>query len=261
MEVSGAYAVIVHDTETQAVYFAKNTERPLYMAETFDRVFIMSEREALEFFLRRNNYTSQIVKLVNSDTLFKFDLITYKITEEGDLKKAVASFPYYGSRGSYWENDHEANPYQHIQTSHVKSYPINKKTVKFMVTGIVEESKVEYLYTGETTDDQPIEFRTNENHPELIAKMGESEVAYEITRGGKKTLFIKFRSIKWDDDEVTTLNGNKMSRGKWKAVTTLEQCGECNGNVDEPDFASTVVDQKGVVCKHCVSKRLVNVEG
>jgi predicted glutamine amidotransferase len=260
-DVSGAYAIIAHDADQESIFFAKNYERPMHICETNDRIHIMSEKEALEFLMKRNNYYSAHVQSVKSDTLYRFDLNTFKVTEVGDLKKKYATTHYYGGRGGTWGgedwNSDYVNPYSHVarDDSH-RSYPAPRRKIRFMVDSVVKCGDVEYLYEGLSEEYEPVEFRTNESHTELISKMGEAEVAYEIIRGDKRVQFVRFRSIEWDDTEVTTLNGRKMSREKWKTVCKQEQCGMCDGDLKEQDVSKTIIDEKGVVCPDCIAKRV-----
>ena len=261
MDVSGAYAIIAHDADQGAVYFAKNYERPMHICELSDRILIMSEKEALEFLIKRNNigYTAK-VELVRSDVLYKFDLSTYKVTEDAELKKVYTTTYYNHGRGRSWGDgwgDDYGDPYRNIdRNDNHRSYPPPKKKIRFMVESIEKSSDVEYVYEAIGEENEPVEFRTNEMRSDLITKMGEAEVSYEIIRGDKRIQFVKFRSISWDDELISTLNGNKMSRDKWKSVCKAEQCGVCDGDLKEEDYARTIVDDKGIVCKDCVGKKI-----
>lgn len=259
MDVGGAYAIIAHDAEEGCIFFARNTDRPLHIVESNERVYLMSSKDALELLMKNNSYYNSSVRFVASEVLYKYDLSTYKVTEVCELrKKYTYQNNYHGGRGTTWgegwgEDYAGGNPYPHLSQV-VNNHP--KPIITFMVESVTKVSEFEYLYEGETEDGQPVEFRTNDNHQELILKTGKAEVAYEIVRNDKRVQFVRFKNITWEDDQVKTLNGVKMSKEKWKATIKAEQCGLCDGDIKEEDVSKTIIDTKGIVCKDCVGKSI-----
>lgn len=86
--VEGAYAFIWYNAANKTVYFSRNAERPLFLVETTDRIYLASEGKMLDWLLYRNNITKYTVQNVPTDKIFKFSLDTRTLECESKPKKA-----------------------------------------------------------------------------------------------------------------------------------------------------------------------------
>lgn len=86
--VEGAYAFIWYNADNKTVYFCRNAERPLYLVETTDRIYLASEGKMLDWLLDRNDITKYTVQNVPTDKVYKFSLETRKLECESKPKKA-----------------------------------------------------------------------------------------------------------------------------------------------------------------------------
>lgn len=261
-DVGGAYAVILHNLEDGCIYFGKNQDRPLFAAETADRVLIMSTRETLETVVKQNNYYAT-TKMCESDKIYKYDPSTKKLTEDMDLKK-ITSYGYGGYYGGNWGGEYDyRKPWKHRGSEYNytndysdnrRSYSYEKKEIEFIVESVKKVHENEYLYEATSTDGQDVEFRTNSCYTELIGQVGNGEVSYEIIRSTGKVYFVKYRDITWADDvKYKTLNGRSIPKGHWAIIAKTEKCSICSDPIAEEDVAKTVVEENGaVVCKNCV---------
>lgn len=256
-EAKGAYAVIVHDQETKSVWFGRNSERTLFAAETNDRFFLMSEEHALKAIMARN-YLHAKVEAVPVDWLWKIDLEALKITKEVDIwkKKYPTSSYYSGATYTPWK---EKDDYAHLRET--RRYKPDFGKVQFLVTEVKKDYN-EYVYYGEDDQKVQVEFRTNQELPALVGKIGTAEVAYEVWRGGQMRKFVRYRDIEWeveaqesDDNEerVTLLNGKSFKKGTWANICKSAVCGVCNDYIEEEDAKLTMLNDDGsFICKTCV---------
>lgn len=65
---SGAYALVWYDTRTESLYFARNDQRPMYMAETTKGLLWASELGMLQWLMARNKVTYDGVSFSPLDT-------------------------------------------------------------------------------------------------------------------------------------------------------------------------------------------------
>lgn len=263
-DVSGAYAIILHDAHEGAIYFGKNIDRPLYYVETSDRILLMSTRESLEFVAKQNSIYSQIY-MAETDKIYRFDLETYALTEAYKISKPVKqySFPGYGGGyedAGYWQRE-PWNNRSYYNDNH-RSYHKDKQKVEFIVEAVSKINDREYLYEGTTTSGLDMEFKTNEHITDLIGQVGSAEVCYEIIRQGKNCYFVKYRDIEWAEQVVfETWNNKKLKKEHWKIITKTEKCGVCGDPIGEDDVAKTIVEENGaVICKSCVEIYAKNLE-
>ena len=256
-EAAGAYAIIVHDQQTKTLWFGRNSERTLFMAETSERVFLMSEEHALKAVLARN-YINTPITSVMTDWLHKFDLENLTLTKEIDVwKKKYPTSSYYSN--NYYQKKAYTNSWD--EPRETRRYKPDFGKVQFLVTAVAKDYG-EFVYSAETDDRTPVEFRTNQQLDQLIGKIGTCEVAYEIWRGGNMRKFIRFRDIEWEEEtkdaeevteKVTLLNGKSFKAGTWKHLCKSATCGVCNDFIQEEDAALTVLNDNGsFVCKDCV---------
>lgn len=90
-QVEGAYAFIWYNADNKTLYFARNAERPVFLVETDDAIYLASEGKMLDWILDRNDLTKYSVQNVPTDKVFKFDLETRALTAETKPKKESAS--------------------------------------------------------------------------------------------------------------------------------------------------------------------------
>lgn len=98
--LEGAWTIVYWDGQKKTLNILRNGERPLFMAvhKTFEMIAIASERDMLEWILRRNNNISHVISEVPTDTLFSFSLDKME-----PVAKSLAGKPSRSSKGSYYE--------------------------------------------------------------------------------------------------------------------------------------------------------------
>jgi hypothetical protein len=262
--VGGAYAVILHRQEDGSIWFGKNTDRPLYMIQAPDRIYLMSERESLEFICKKNSIYTQ-PEIVVSDKLYRFDLNSFNLTMEKDISKKTVYFGGFGNNWAYegypeWRGGESCrdNKMQKNEEPNIVMDIKRKEKTTFLVESIEPIGPGEYMYLAEDEDGDVVEFKTNCNYPYLLNKIGTAEIAYEVIRKGERHKFVKFRNIEWTpENEIETMNGKKMSMEKWRVLIKTDRCGMCSDNILEEDYSKTIVHDNGaIVCKTCVSEHL-----
>ena len=81
-EVNGAYALSYYDIKNKSMNFVRNSERPLWFAHTHEGMFWASERDMLEWILRRNRIYSGTYEMLPEHTLWSFDVDDTKTRRE-----------------------------------------------------------------------------------------------------------------------------------------------------------------------------------
>lgn len=85
--IEGAYALIWYSADSKTLFFSRNAERPLFLVETQDKIYLASEAKMLDWILDRNDITKYTIQNVPTDKVFKFDLETRKLECESKPKK------------------------------------------------------------------------------------------------------------------------------------------------------------------------------
>lgn len=260
--ISGAFAIIVHDQQEKCIWVAKNNERPLHFAETSDRMFVMSEKEDLEFVMKKASvYVVPQVKPVGDNVLWKYDLQEHKWEEAAKLtpKPKVYSYSQYGYAG-YVNQDKEPTQFDR------KIYKQDKKEIEFIVDSIEKVSPTEYLYKATSIANTDVQFRTATNIPDLIGATGKAIPSYTVFKDGKEYDFVRFRSIEWTSDAdgtdyVATLSGKILKKEEWRVICHTERCGVCNEWIFDKDAANTLIKGDSVICKDCVEAHVLASAG
>ena len=108
-KTTGAYAIAYHDKIEKTINLIRNNERPLFvgMDETQGRVMFASEKEMLEWIMKRNWITGTGTKVIELpiDTLWSFKIGTKEMTEKKIKGKATGV--YGGADMASWERTAE----------------------------------------------------------------------------------------------------------------------------------------------------------
>lgn len=73
-KVDGAYAVVGYNQVDHKIYIVRNSQRPLYIAETEDSFFFASEGGMLKWIMSRNSATAKEISAVPEETLLTFTM-------------------------------------------------------------------------------------------------------------------------------------------------------------------------------------------
>lgn len=92
-EVDGAYACMWIDQQKEHLYLLRNHERPLYLAQTSIGYIVASEWGFITTVAARNNTKVEECKLIETDTLYTFDLSNYKVEMTEDKLTIKKSKP------------------------------------------------------------------------------------------------------------------------------------------------------------------------
>lgn len=91
-EVYGSYALVFYDRKHKTLNFVRNADRPLWFCKTErNALFWASERDMLEWVLKRNNITNRTFEMLPTHTLWSFKINdTTKKTERQDVGRRPA---------------------------------------------------------------------------------------------------------------------------------------------------------------------------
>lgn len=242
--IEGAYALIWYNAAEKTLYFTRNADRPLYLVETSERIFLASESKMLDWILDRNDITKYTIQNVPTDKVFKFSLETRKLEAESKPKKAdpVKNKPNQNQRHQHRVNQmhsgfgHLALAYSSEVTQNTETAPGKKKanieTYKSDERISWKVNNWEYRtgstkLTGVTTDDYktPVtvfmdsNLHTAQDIDDLTsAEYLTGQIITISYKKGVTQLYLKNVAI---DDVYTTLNHKKVSLGM------IEEAGSC----------------------------------
>ena len=242
--IEGAYALIWYNAAEKTLYFTRNAERPLYLVETSERIFLASESKMLDWILDRNDVTKYTIQNVPTDKVFKFSLETRKLEAESKPKKAdpVKNKPNQNQRHQHRVNQmhsgfgHLALAYSSEATQNTETAPGKKKAnietyksderISWRVDNWEYRTSSTKL-TGVTTDDYktPVtvfmdsNLHTAQDIDDLTsAEYLTGQIITISYKKGVTQLYLKNVAI---DDVYTTLNHKKVSLGM------IEEAGSC----------------------------------
>ena len=156
--IEGAYALIWYNAEEKMLYFTRNAERPLYMVEITDKIYLASENKMLDWILDRNDIGKYTIQNVPTDKVFKFNLDTRKLEAESKPKKESTpnqKHKYQSTSGV----SHQQLGFGHLALVHssgrvdtpsIETYSSGEKVSWRLLDW--EENGKSYKLVGETTD-------------------------------------------------------------------------------------------------------------
>jgi hypothetical protein len=289
--IDGAYALIWYNIEEKTLYFARNADRPLYLAETDTRVFLASEEKMLDWILDRNNVTKYTIQIVPTDKVFKFNLTTRKLECETKPKKEVHS----NQSGQNWnvEEWYSPNKKQH-QSSNKSSHQSNSTSSNLSLVHSSGQATTESTSacindysSGEVIQVRAIDYNITETSTKIIfetldnfrttaakffvhetykqkdidailnAERMEATIQNVTSKRGNVTLWLSNVS-----PLPTTITARGGVQTTWKAVEEAGKCCYMCGTVfDRPqdlEFAEIRTDSSGEInymtCEFCADQ-------
>lgn len=93
--IDGAFAVILHDAAQQKLFIFRNYQRPLHYVKTFGHIFVMSEKEALQYVLHKAKFSQAIneIKEFEGNKLYEIDLNQHQLDFAHELSKMEKPLP------------------------------------------------------------------------------------------------------------------------------------------------------------------------
>ncbi len=92
-EVNGAYAIMGYNQLDHKIYVVRNSQRPLYVAETEESFFFASEGGMLKWILSRNSSVAKEITAVPEETLLTFSLGEGGVKLDSDKLDVKKYFP------------------------------------------------------------------------------------------------------------------------------------------------------------------------
>ncbi len=280
-DLSGAWAIILYDNKKKQIQILRNHERELHYLESNNLIYIMSEKEALEYLAARNKiYTAQGIKSFKANTLYTFDVETLEMVEgevvEGNRPKFYAktgqAYPAgltNFNRGSS-HGGHDRYKYTHTPSSVVgqaaydsikREYEIGEN-VEFHVDNMTWING-QCHFTGHDVKGNKVHFVTGNTESATTVRKGDIGVGMVVAVGldfqtKTATYTVRYREIVWDkvedggtnaDKPVVTYGGETFPKGEWAEMCRTQQCWSCQGAIDESDPASVVAVRQGALVK------------
>lgn len=289
-KMSGAAAIVWYDAKERALFFFRNGQRDLHYVLTNQRMMFMSEREALEYLLRRNNDYSLVKSILPFDAgiLYRLDpkrLELSRVTnvaetkwraweekrkeeEERKQKEAASKPPFFPSLAS--------GP---ITKANSPGSVRHTTGLEFVITAYEKDPvSKEYCYEGKIKGgDTVVACRTSRPLDEpVIGRKGyvrEYRTIYQ--KGQSRYIFVKFRDVTWDvpdhvqpdsteDDAddgklfVVTRNQKRLSIKTWVNLCNDTLCSACRSAVDPESVERSMAFDQGketyIWCADCTNE-------
>ena len=289
--VRGMFALVWYDIEKETLFLWRNKDRPLFLAETHNDVFIASEEEMLEWLLMRdgrsttfNNITYKSLP-VNSLMSMSFRPFKIECKELKEKEWPTYSPVHYSQRWFPETEASEQSVVEQIKTIFPKAenddtptskevlamYPFNAQALfefgrlgtftdepkRWEITGMLYlPGKPAYFSKVVVPDgvDLPTIKKWKEAHRLLV------NIKNVIANRGKITIHGKDLEI---PEQVVTFNRMKFPKLEWEKICELQKCNKCNQPLDKEKPLATSVNEKdnklGVyktVCHVCLTSAL-----
>lgn len=233
--VSGAFAIVFYDTKKKELVIYRNEERPLHFAETSDCIYIMSEKEMLEFLLKREKIKFDEIKEYEPHKLIKTN-----------IKKNF-------SVSSVEVRTKERNTWKGYFERYLKHKPeVVTTSTEDEITFIVERK--EFLngiwkYYAEGDYGENVEFYSS-SRIDHIGKIGTAPVATKRWDENKWKFIVLEGKIKWDT-ELDLLDGDVIKKSDWEKLVKERVCSMCYADIDPNDNDKCIVAGNSVLCPDC----------
>jgi hypothetical protein len=279
-DITGAYAVIVHDAKEGCLYIARNDDRPLYSYSTKTRHYLMSEMAFMEAILDRHNLMEkeEVTRFVTSETLFKVDLASpkgYKIVadlktmkaEKDEIKQAAWKAER-DKREAEEDARRAANPNKYApKKPKGREYPPKEPTEVAFIVKSVHAWKSNYRYECMSANEEPIHFISDQMHNEYLGRVGRAEINRYHVKDNVKTIFVKHKEIKWVPEmdapalveegpapagNFRFANGKSIPAATWAQRLKDEGCHHCARTFTTLDYKTTILmDDDNFLCGTC----------
>ena len=282
--VEGAYSLIWYNAEEKNIYFCRNAERPLYMVETGDKIYLASEGKMLDWILDRNDIGKYTVQNVPTDKVFKFNMETRKLEAESKPKKAsdstknrphwlqknlpsvVSSTP----KQHTTHGQHVLTPSSAGYTASINTYTsgddVRVRVMDFEVSERACKLCCETLdgYKCNATIWVPFNLKSQKeidayiNAPELVGR-----IASISSKKGEVQLWLKAIDF---SDIWETRGGQKVSRAAiMEAGGACYGCGTVFNNAKEVEWAEITCRPNGdiqyMLCESCADGHQIGTHG
>lgn len=104
-DVIGAFALIWYDIKAKELYLWRNSDRPLSMIETKDKIYLASEYKMLDWILHRERRLASVIRsgILSENVLYTIKLSPFTMSEE-PLAKKIVPFTHYNDWPTNKEN-------------------------------------------------------------------------------------------------------------------------------------------------------------
>jgi len=230
--VTGAFAIILYNTETGAVYACRNSQRPLHFFDTGSMTFVMSEDSTLYAALERHN------RWVKSEGY------------SGKIEKFKENVLYHLDKSGFVEGESVAPPVVEAPFRQAPTYySVGREKsgkgeyVTFTIDTLspVENGRA-YKYVGVTDDNRAVEFTTHVKDPTRLDKVGMAPIHKRILHNSGETLLVRAKNIFWEDEEESK-----------PAPKDDLHCAECNGLLPAVGYLNLLTSGEKL-CPDCVSE-------
>ncbi|MGL4338402.1 MAG: class II glutamine amidotransferase [Turicibacter sp.] len=265
-KITGAYAIIYYDSNTDELCWAKNNDRPLAYAFNDTHIYLASELKMLEWILDRNKKTVTESNLCESHKLFRY---SYKENKTAVIQ--IPAKPIY-TKTVYTYPEKKEEPLKAVGFRNVNQY--KTQTIEFIISRVEEikaGSRKTFQYVGELCD-EPMEviFLSEKYFPWIQQEVLQGVVSQvHKEKNGKHYLSVASRnvfvlldaggSIKLDVYDPDTKNFLTLKDGtKLTSLQFLEKaskrCFYCQSKIgiDEADQCTRSPHGDGLICPLCV---------
>lgn len=292
--VRGMFALVWYDINQQALFLWRNKDRPLFLAESQNDIFLASEEDMLIWLLGRDGrsvtFPSLTYRSLPENSLMKLSFRPFKIEIQEVKEKEFPSYTPYVAQRWFPETEpvEEHSVHKKIEEIFPKAasandvdtptskevlamYPFDAKALfdfgkidtftdspkRWEISGMLYLPGKPAFYSKVIVPDGiglPTIKQWKEAHRLLV------NIKNVVVNRGKVTIYGKDLTI---PETVTTFNRMTFPKMEWEKICELQNCNKCNQPLDKTKPAATSINEKNnklgsyrTVCHVCLTSAL-----
>lgn len=258
--LDGAFALIWYNAEEKKLYIARNSERPLHMAETNSCFYFASELKMLDWILARNEIKDYKLYYLQENKTYSWNLNDASKFELTDTPK----------KKQYTTRQKQNHPFgissnnkkKTIVKNHESNYSIGEY-ITFTNKGLGETKKGKLRLEGETDDglltqvscELPRQISTEDFDALCEYEVVTARVSMVYYRNNIQELYLRDPIIY---EELKSVNGASFTADfLYRNDTHCHQCGQEIDPQNKEEISKTYVGKHGnrlinLICPDCV---------
>lgn len=265
--VSMAYALIWYDKRDKTLHFCRNNDRPLFILETENAYFFVSEKEMMTWILTRNN--EKVIKSAQIPPLLEF-VINLETDTSTTVKLETKS--YYPSTNYYGSNNIATNvtPITPSQVGKEIEFTIQEwEKPKPQSDGL-------FQYHGRTVLGFEIKFATKRDFSQELRSVFYKGVVASVEKiGYKYILILKAKTVKkinplntnklpdkYDDSDVLELGDGTLITAQDYLKNSQGGCGMCGIylHIEDHQQQGETPCKERILCADCTAEYIIDTQ-
>lgn len=265
-EIQGAFALAWYDTKEKKLHLARNSERPLWIANTPGAWIFASEKEMLEFVLERNKIEVKDYTELTPGTVYSIEMTTMPELKSEEVKlweppkqepqKNILRLEDFQAKKSI------AGPSKFSKEHFKVGFRISLELEHLKILDKPSSAEKYAIAYGKwyMDDHVPVRIYLTEDEYDYILEAGEELITAEIQIVYSKENTVGLVCKDPDEYEpIFDVNGNEVILDEYMLYDN--KCDLCGKEVELEDIPNSTWKNKRtkkgrrLVCQHCIAKR------